>query len=222
MPAAGYTPEVTLIKICGITSVRDADAAVEAGADILGFHCDENSLRVVDPLDFASILARLPAQIVTVGVFDRTTDFRWRLEGRSLIRKFHQIQYYQDSVWTDIIRENWPMERKIKAFHLGSDRDLRAIANFNGIVQSYLLNVHTGAPGGYTDREAYGWELVRETRQFGKKIYLAGGLTPETVGPAIARALPYAVDVTVGVEAEPGVKDPAKMKRFVQAVRAAG
>jgi len=213
---------VALIKICGITSIRDAEAAVEAGADILGFHCDENSLRVLDPLDFASIAERLPAHIVTVGVFDRTTDYRWRIEGRSLIRTFHQIEYYQDSIWTDIIRENWPMEKKIKAFHLGSDKDLRTIANFNGTVQAYLLNVHTNAPDGYTDAEAYGWELVRETWQYGKKIYLAGGLTPETVGPAIARALPSVVDVTVGVESEPGVKDPVKLRDFVQAVRAAG
>lgn len=194
---------------------------MEAGADILGFHCDENSPRVIDPLDFCVIAANLPAYVGTVGVFDRTTDYRWRIEGRNVIRQFGQLQYYQDSVWTDIIRENWAMDRKIKAFHLSSDRDLRAIANFNGTVQSYLLNVHTNAPGGYTDAEAYGWELVRETRQYGKKIYLAGGLTPETVGAAIARALPYAVDVTVGVESEPGVKDPAKMKAFVQAVRAA-
>ena len=194
---------------------------MEAGADILGFHCDENSPRVIDPLDFCVIAANLPAYVGTVGVFDRTTDYRWRIEGRNVIRQFGQLQYYQDSVWTDIIRENWAMDRKIKAFHLSSDRDLRAIANFNGTVQSYLLNVHTNAPGGYTDAEAYGWELVRETRQYGKKIYLAGGLTPETVGAAIVRALPYAVDVTVGVESEPGVKDPAKMKAFVQAVRAA-
>ena len=210
---------MTKIKICGITNRRDADAAVEAGADILGFHCDENSPRVIDPLEFCEINARLPPQIVRVGVFDRTTDFRWRIEGRNLLRQFHQIQYYQDSVWTDIIRENWPMDRKIKAFHLGSDRDLRAIANFSGTVQSFLLNVHTPAPSGYADAEAYGWELVRETRQYGKKLYLAGGLTPENVGAAIARTQPYAVDVTVGVESEPGRKDPARMQAFVQAVR---
>ncbi len=212
---------MTLIKICGITTARDADAAVEAGADLLGFHCDENSPRVIDPLDFCLIAARLPAHVGTVGVFDRTTDFRWRLEGRLLLRRFGQLQFYQNSVWTDVIRENWAMEKKIKAFHVGSDRDLRAVANFNGTVQSYLINVHANAPGGCTDAEAYGWELVRETRQYGKKIFLAGGLTPETVGAAIARALPYAVDVTVGVESAPGIKDPAKMKAFVQAVRAA-
>jgi phosphoribosylanthranilate isomerase len=210
---------MVLVKICGITNWRDAKAAVDAGADMLGFHCDENSPRVIDPLEFCDIAARLPERIVRVGVFDQTTDFRWRTEGRELIRQFHQIQYYKNSVWTDIIRENWAMGRKIKAFHLSSDRDLRQIANFNGTVQSYLVNVHTDAPNSYPDAEAYGWELVRETRQYGKKIYLAGGLTSENVARAIARTQPYAVDVTVGVESEPGLKDEGKMRAFVEAVR---
>ena len=210
---------MTLVKICGITSWRDAEAAVEAGADLLGFHCDENSPRVIDPLDFCDIAARLPAHIVRVGVFDRTTDFRWRLEGRGLLGRFHRLQYYQDSVWTDIVRQNWDMGRKIKAFHLGSDRDLRRIAAFNGTTQAFLLNVHAPAPAAYSDADAYGWELARETHQFGKKLYLAGGLTPDNVAQAVARVRPYAVDVTVGVESAPGVKDPAKMRAFVQAVR---
>ena len=188
---------------------------------MLGFHCDENSPRVIDPLDFCDIAARLPAHIVRVAVFDRTTDPRWRLEGRRLFHRFHRVQYYQDSVWSDILRENWDMGRKIKAFHLDTDRDLRRVANFNGTVQSFLLNVNASAPRSYSDGDAYGWELARETHQYGKKLYLAGGLTPENVGAAIARALPYAVDVTVGVESAPGVKDPDKLQAFVKAVREA-
>ena len=190
---------------------------------MLGFHCDENSPRVIDPMDFCDIAARLPPHIRCVGVFDRTTDPRWRMEGRRLFHRFHQVQYYGDSVWTDIIRQNWDMGRKIKAFHLNSDKDLRKIAQFNGTVQSYLLNVHSPAPqtwGGGAD-DAYGWELARETHQFGKKLFLAGGLTPENVGAAIARVMPYAVDVTVGVESSPGVKNPAKMRAFVRAVKEA-
>ena len=212
---------MALVKICGITNWRDAQAAVEAGADLLGFHCDENSPRVIDPMDFCDIAARLPPYIHCVGVFDRTTDVRWRMEGRRLIHRFHQVQYYQDSVWTDILRQNWDMGRKIKAFHLNSDKDLRKIAQFNGTVQSFLLNVHAQAPAHYPDADAYGWELARETHQFGKKLFLAGGLTAENVGAAVARVMPYAVDVTVGVESSPGVKDPAKMRAFVQAVREA-
>lgn len=210
---------MTLVKICGITNWRDAEAAVDAGADMLGFVCDENSPRLIAPEDFCDITARLPPHIRRVGVFDRTTDFQWRIS-LSLFRLFHQVQYYQDSLWTDIVRENWEMQRKIKAFHLNSGRDLRRIGNFNGLVQSFLLNVHTQA-NGYQSADAYGWELARETHQYGKRLYLAGGLTPDNVALAVARVRPYAVDVTVGVESEPGVKDRARMHDFVQAVRGA-
>jgi phosphoribosylanthranilate isomerase len=211
---------VTLVKICGITNWPDAEAAVEAGADILGFVCDENSQRLIAPDVFEDIAARLPPDIGRVGVFDRTTDIRWR-QARDVWPLFHQVQYYEDSVWTEVIRENWDMGRKIKAFHIASDRDLRRVAGFNGLVQSFLLNVHTRAPKGYDDPLAYGWELVRETRQYGNRLVLAGGLTPENVARAVTRVQPYAVDVTVGVESRPGVKDRSKMYALVAAVRRA-
>lgn len=210
---------MTLVKICGITNWADAEAAVEAGADALGFVCDEHSPRVIDPHDFCRIVERLPAHIERIGVFDRTTDVRWRLEGFGLFSLFHQVQYYQDSLWTDIVRENWDMRRKIKAFHLTGDKDLRRIAAYNGLAQSFLLNVHAALPAGRFDADHYGWELACETHQFGKRLYLAGGLTPKNVGAAIARVRPYGVDVTVGVESEPGRKDPAKLRDFIQAAR---
>ena len=203
----------TLIKICGITNWEDAKAAVDAGADALGFVCDENSPRRIAPDDFCAIATRLPAHVQRVGVFGSTTDLSWRTAGRGLFPLFHQIQWTQDSLWTDIVRENWDMRRKIKAFPLTSDKDLRRIAGYNGLVQSFLLNVHT--PEG----DAHGWELARETHQYGKRLYLAGGLTPENVAQAAARVRPYAVDVTVGVESAPGIKDAAKMRAFVRAVR---
>lgn len=209
------------IKICGITSLRDAQAAVEAGADLLGFRADALGPRTVGPETVAEIAARLPDHIVRVGVFDRAPDERWQAAGPEAFALFHQIQYYDDRVWAETVRESWPMGRKIKAFHVASDRDLRPVANFNGTVQTYLVNVNARAPRGYPDGDAYGWELARETHQFGKKIILAGGLTPDNVARAIARALPYAVDVSVGVESEPGVKNPAKMRAFVRAVRGA-
>jgi len=215
----GWLFFMTRVKICGITTWADAANAVDAGADILGFVCDENSPRVIDPDDFCSIAARLPPHIGRVGVFDRTTDFRWRTYGRSLFSLFHQIQYYQDNLWTDIIRENWDMERKIKAFHLTSESDLRRLAHFNGTVQAYLVNINMAHARGYPNTDAYGWELAREVHQFGKKLHLAGGLTPDTVAQAVARVRPYAVDVTVGVESAPGIKDTARMRAFVQAVR---
>jgi len=215
----GVLETMTLVKICGITSWADASEAVDAGADMLGFVCDENSPRTADPDAFCTIALRLPTHIGLVGVFDRTTDFRWRTYGRRLLSVFHQVQYYQDNLWTDIIRENWDMGRKIKAFHVCGESGLRQIAHFNGTVQAYLVNIHMAHARGYGSADAYGWELAREVHQYGKKLHLAGGLTPGNVGQAVARVRPYCVDVTVGVESEPGVKDPAKMRAFVQAVR---
>lgn len=210
---------MTLVKICGITRWADAAEAVEAGADLLGFACDEHSPRAIAPDDFCAIAQRLPPHIGRIGVFDRTTDERWRTYGHSLLGLFQQVQYYQDSVWTEIIRENWDMGRKIKAFHVGGEHDLRAIAHFSGTVQAYLVNMNMAHARGYGSCDTYGWELAREVHQYGKKLHLAGGLSPANVGRAVARVRPYAVDVTVGVESAPGIKDPAKMRAFVRAVR---
>lgn len=101
---------VTLVKISGIMSWADAKAAVDAGADILGFICDENSPRLIDPDTFCAIATRLPAQVQRVGIFGAATDFHWRTVGRSLFSLFHQIQYSHDSLWSDIVRENWEMD----------------------------------------------------------------------------------------------------------------
>jgi phosphoribosylanthranilate isomerase len=203
----------TQVRISGITNWEDAKTAVDAGADALGFVCDENSPRLIDPDTFCTIATRLPAHVQRVGIFGANTDFYWRTGGSALLQLFHQIQYTHDSLWTDIVRENWDMRRKIKAFSLTSDRDLRRIAGYNGLVQSFLLNVH--APQG----DEYGWELAREVHQYGKRLYLSGGLTPENVARATSRVCPYAVDVTVGVESSPGILDRAKVQAFIEAVR---
>lgn len=213
---------MTLVKICGITNWEDAQAAVEAGADALDFLCS-GGLRAISVNAYLQIAMRLPPGVQQVGVFAgpaSATGDDWLNAPKNLFERFHLIQYYDDAVWPQVIRENWDMRRKIKAFHLTSDRDLRAIASFNGLTQNVLLNVRACAPIGYRDSEAYGWELAREVRQYGKRIYLAGGLDPDTVSGAIARAHPYCVDVTVGVEREPGVKDHGLMRAFVRAVRA--
>ena len=214
---------MTFVKIDGITSWQDARAAVDAGADALGFFCGGGGARSISVEDYWSISTRLPPVIQQVGVFAgvaASTADDWKSAPREVLNRFHLVEYYDDAVWPLIIRENWDMRRKIKGFQVTSDRDLRTIAAFNGLVQNILLNINACAPIGYRDSEAYGWELAREVRQFGKRIYLAGGLSPENVARAMARAHPYAVDVMVAVETEPGVKDEALMRAFVKAVRA--
>jgi phosphoribosylanthranilate isomerase len=210
---------VALVKICGIRSWDDAAAAVDAGADILGFVCDAHSPRLIDPYDFIAISLRLPATVQRVGVFHRAPSEAWRTVGREVFQKFHQIQYADDTLWTTTVKDNWDMRRKIRSFRLTSPAGLREVANFNGLVQSYLLNVHLTADRGYMTADEAGWDLACDVWQFGKKIYLAGGLTPDNVARAISKVQPFAVDVTVGVESEPGIKDHALMRKFVKAAR---
>jgi phosphoribosylanthranilate isomerase len=208
---------MTLVKICGITNWHDAKAAVDAGADMLGFVCDAHSERAVDVDAFLEMALRIPPRIVRVGVFDKTAHPEWALRPEA-IRLFHQIQYYDSRIWPEVVGENWDMRRKIRAFHVSREADLRTIAQCNDLVQSFLVNVHTeahgGSPGlGNSDPQIYGWHIANEVHQFGKRLFLAGGLTADNVGLAVKMVRPYAVDVTVGVEVGPGVKDPRVRRR---------
>jgi phosphoribosylanthranilate isomerase len=210
---------MTLIKICGITNVKDAIAAAEFGADAVGFVCDPASPRFVAPEQFERIHGILPKRIKRVGVFNKANSPDWERFGRESIKHFDRVQYGDDGVWPNVIGENWDMRRKVRSFNLQRNADLLAIAAYNGLTQSYLVNVHVTTPPRDRQPEDYGWHLARQVHQFGKHVYLAGGLTPENVNRAISAVMPYAVDVNVGVEAYPGFKDAAKIRDFIQAVR---
>ena len=205
----------------GITSARDAAAARDAGADFLGFDTGEHSPRGVRPAQFAVLCDALPEGVQTVLVFDRTSHPDWTWAGTNTLARASLIQYAGEDVWAGVVREQWPGERKIRAFGVSRPADLRAVANFSGTARHVLLNLHAPPQGGFSDGDAFGWELAREARQFGKRVFLSGGLNADNVGDAVRRALPYAVDVTVGVESSPGVLDRDKAAAFVQAVRRA-
>lgn len=208
-----------IIKICGICSLKDALGATELGADALGFVCDPHSPRYVSPNAFLQIHAELPKSIRRVGVFNHSTSPEWSKNGKEAMISFDRIQYGDDSVWPRVIGSVWDMRRKIRSFALSRSADLLAIAGYSGVAASYLVNVHVQSRAHAKDAQEYGWQLAREMHQFGKRLYLAGGLCPENVASAIAHVMPYAVDVNVGVEAYPGVKDAAKMRDFIQAAR---
>jgi len=215
---------MTYVKISGIVTSEDAHAAVDAGADLLGFFCSGGGARAVSPEMFRMISSGLSPAVRRVGIFAApaaATPDDWRLAAQELSEQFQLIQYADNALWPQVIKTDWDMRRKIKAFSIASDRDLRAVAAFNGLVQNLLLNVHAGPHEGFQSGDTYGWELAREVRQYGKNIYLAGGLTPQNVGAAILRVHPYAVDVTVGVERHPGELDANLMHEFVKKVREA-
>jgi phosphoribosylanthranilate isomerase len=226
---------MALVKICGITNWNDAKAAVDAGADMLGFVCDAHSERAIDIDAFVEMAQRIPSRVLRIGVFDRVPHQEWALRP-SAVRLFHGIQYYDSRIWGEVVGDNWDMRRKIRAFHISREADLRTVANCNDLAQSYLVNVHVDSNraestslgidvpsvGGHAaQQDVYGWHIANEVHQFGRRLFLAGGLTPSNVERAVRMVRPYAVDVTVGVELAPGVKDPDKMQAFVDAVRRA-
>jgi phosphoribosylanthranilate isomerase len=200
------------IKICGMTNLDDALAAVDVGADALGFVFYPESARAVSRKTAATIIARLPASITPVGVFvdEDVTVVRENMTECGL--RIAQLHGAESSDYCSKVGR-----AVIKAIRLRQASDLDAMAEYE--VDAFLLDAFVpGVPGG--TGTCLDWELVsRIDRRH--RIILAGGLTADNVGEAIGRLRPEGVDVSSGVELSPGRKDHAKITAFVTAARAA-
>ncbi len=203
------------VKICGITRLEDAEHAVEKGAWALGFILWQDSPRACDPAMAAAIARRVRRRADLVGVFVNEP-----LDAISRTAEALQLTHVQlhgdegPSFCTAVAQRTGC--RVIKALRVHSGADLRDAERYR--VDYHLLD--TGAPGmrGGTGR-TWDWSLV-EARRSNVPLILSGGLTPENVGEAIDVASPWAVDVASGVEASPGIKDPAKVEAFLAAAGA--
>lgn len=207
----------TRIKICGITNAEDAHAAVDLGADALGFIFVPDTPRYVKPQVAKQIISDLPPFITTVGVFAdvslETISRVVRVCGLNVLQLHgSETPEYCSEVGA---RSRVPL---IKAFRVKERQSLSSIPEYK--VGAYLLDTYVKGKKGGTG-ETFNWDLAREAKAYGK-IIVAGGLTPENVIQAIRRARPYAVDVSSGVESRPGKKDHAKIKVFIENVRALG
>ncbi len=201
------------VKICGLTNVEDALAAVEAGADWLGFVLWEKSPRYVTLETAREIARRLPPATRRVGVFVDATVEQVMFSLR--ICDFSALQFHgQES--PSFCRQFSVM--KIKAFRIRDAASLQALAGYD--TDAFLLDsMVEGQPGG--TGETFDWSLAAEAKKFNKPIFLAGGLTLQNVAAAVRAVQPFGVDVSSGVEASPGKKDRQKMRDFIAAVRAA-
>ncbi len=205
------------VKICGITNLEDALAAVEAGADALGFNFYPKSPRYIEPERARAIIERLPPFVTPVGVF--VNEYDLEAMARAMARaRLAVVQLHGDErpAFCREVAERW---RVIKAVRVASERDLRGLADYT--VHALLLDAaRPGAYGGTGER--FDWELARHVAQFVPTLILAGGLSPENVAEAIRLVRPYAVDVCTGVEARPGKKDLERMRAFIAVAKAAG
>ncbi|MNC36006.1 phosphoribosylanthranilate isomerase [Pseudomonas linyingensis] len=199
-------------KICGITRIEDALLAADAGADAIGLVFYARSPRAVEVQQARAIIAALPPFVTTVGLFVNASrdELNEILEAVPL----DLLQFHGDETADDCAGYHRPY---IKALRVRPGEDIKArCAEFPQAAGILLDTFVPGVPGG--TGETFDWSLVPENP--GCPIILAGGLTAENVAAAIRQVRPWAVDVSGGVEASKGVKDAAKVRAFVAAVRA--
>lgn len=200
-------------KICGITRIEDALAAAQAGADAIGFVFYAKSPRAVDVRQARAIIAELPPFVTTVGLFVNAS--RCELNEILEVVPLDLLQFHGDETPQDCEGYHRPW---IKALRVRPGDDLEAACQRYAGARGILLDTYVaGVPGG--TGEAFDWSLV--PAHLSKPIILAGGLSADNVGQAIAQVRPYAVDVSGGVEQAKGIKDAAKIEAFMQAVKQA-
>ncbi|HSW64677.1 MAG TPA: phosphoribosylanthranilate isomerase [Dissulfurispiraceae bacterium] len=199
------------IKICGITNAGDASAAVEYGADALGFVFYPKSPRSVPPETARMIIESLPPFITTVGVFvNETAETITRIKAETGI---NMVQLHGEE--PPSFCSEWP--RIIKAFRIAAMSDLDSLAQYSA--SAFLLDTYSPAEHGGTG-QIFNWEVAVEAKRYGR-IILAGGLTPDNIAQAVAKVKPYGVDVSSGVEREKGKKDLDKLRLFIERAKAA-
>jgi phosphoribosylanthranilate isomerase len=204
---------MTKVKICGITSIEDALAAAEAGADALGFVFFEKSPRYIEPEKAAAIIAQLPPFVQVVGLFvNAALDFV-NLTADSCRLDIVQLHGDESPAYCQAVRR-----RVLKAFRVRGMESLAAMADYR--VAAFLLDAYTPGVYGGTG-ESFNWDCAVAAKGRGP-IVLAGGLDAENVASAVERVAPYGVDVSSGVESSPGRKDHEKVRRFIQQAKAAG
>jgi phosphoribosylanthranilate isomerase len=198
------------VKICGITNEDDALLATALDADALGF-VFAPSARQVHPEIARDIVRRLPREVHTIGVFRNERPERIvEIVNRTGL---HGVQMHGHEPPDEVAWVRKRVQFVIRAYSAGDP----ALADASQSAADIIL-VDSPDPG---SGKVFDWRLA-EGAPRGKRILLAGGLTPENVGEAIKLVRPWGVDVSTGVEQKPGRKDPAKLRRFVEAARAAG
>jgi len=201
------------VKICGITRLRDALDACDLGADILGFNFVPESPRYLNPYTAREIISALPPFVIAVGVFADEEPNLVKDLSRFLDLDAVQLHGTEEPLYCREVQS--PV---IKALRVASPRDLEGVDVFD--VSAYLLDARVDGVLGGSGR-TFPWEVAREFCRT-RKVFVAGGLTPENVGDAVRVLSPYGVDTASGVEIRPGIKDPELMGRFIREARCAG
>jgi phosphoribosylanthranilate isomerase len=212
----------TRIKFCGLTREADVDAAVQAGADAVGFVLYEPSPRYVSPDRAGELARRLPAFVTPVLLFVNASP-EWIARGTQAVPQA-VLQFHGDESPEDCVAAQRPFLRaaRIPLGEAGRGFDLLQFADCFAPAQAILLDAHVdgfGGGGHSFDWTVFPWSHPRLNAS--SRLVLSGGLTPANVIDGIRLVRPWAVDVSSGIEVSKGIKSADKMQAFVAAVRAA-
>ena len=213
-----YSPGRTRVKICGLKTPADIDAAVAAGVDAVGFVFYPPSPRAVTPNIAAQLISRLPTGVDAVGLLVNASEAEF--EAIKAIAPITLWQFHGDESPQDCARladgQPW-----MKAARVGSGFAFDQFSLQYGQANAFLLDALVEGYGG--GGVPFDWQGIPQTwvSANAHRVVLSGGLNTHNVGEAIARLHPCAVDVSSGVESSRGVKDPTLMTEFIKAVRAA-
>lgn len=203
------------VKICGITNLKDARQALEAGATFIGFNFYERSPRYVTPSAAKRIMQSLPKKVKAVGVFVNETENKMLTIVRRIGLSHVQLHGEESPETVARLQRTLPVIKAIRVRKSFSTSELSRYKNASAFLLDGFDRHRRGGSG-----KSFPWDIARRAKRVGR-IFLAGGLTPANIGEAIRSARPYAVDACSGVEAKPGKKDPAAVKKFMRAARAA-
>jgi len=197
------------IKICGITNYDDAVSVIDAGATAIGFNFFRQSKRYINPIAAKEIAEKIRGKISIVGIFVNEDLQLVKSIGASVKLTYCQFHGNEEPEYVN------KFPNAIKSFRVNDS--LKDVYFDDYKAAAFLLDTYDEKEMGGTGKQ-FNWLLAREANEFGK-IILAGGLNQENVSNAIEIVQPWGVDVSSGVEREPGKKDKSKIQLFVQNAR---
>ena len=204
---------MTLVKICGITNLDDALAAVAAGADALGFNFYKPSPRYITPQQAREIIEQIPESVLTVGVFVNEESDSVKAIAREANIKALQLHGDESPTYC---RELAASHYVIKNFAVSDGFNVETPKEYE--VEAIMLDTkHNSLRGG--TGHVFDWSIAQHLALTIPRLFLAGGLSPENIEKAIKTVRPYAVDACSAMEESPGKKNAERVRVFINAVR---
>lgn len=199
------------LKVCGITSLADARAAIDCGAEYLGFNFYKPSPRYIAPAKTREIISQLPPEIISVGIFvnQPSPEDVIQIMNASTVQ-LAQLHGDESPEYCAAVGQN----RVIKALRISPDFQTQSVLAYPAM--AILLDAFDTKLYGGTGK-TLDWNIAREAAKL-TKIFLAGGLSPENVAEAINAVQPFAIDVNSGIESSPGRKDAKKLSQLQAAL----